>query len=304
MDFNQIEAFANVVKYRSFSKAADASFLTQPTISAHIRSLEKELGMTLLNRKSNNVTPTMQGKIFYRYAISMINTRSKAIYSLQNLTSDLSGVIEIQTSSIPGQYLVPKLISAFAKEHPMVKFYIDQSDSSQVFDNLSNQKGDMGFTGNKNASHLTSELMLKEPVVLIAPDKGKFAKVEGNSVKIRDFIDQPFIWREEGSATRKEFEKALGEKGFSVKSMKVVARMNSMEAIKQVVASGLGIAILSKMATEHIVDGCGIRCFDIEDFKDEREFYFVYNKTITLSPSAEIFKDFILDMIKNGKLTF
>ena len=79
MDFKQLEAFLNVVKYKSFSKAAEATFLTQPTISVHIRSLENELGVTLLDRQSKGVTPTPQGKTFYRYATEILSTRDKAL---------------------------------------------------------------------------------------------------------------------------------------------------------------------------------------------------------------------------------
>ena len=75
MDFKQIEAFVNVVRYKSFSKAADATFFTQPTISTHIRNLEKELGVKLLDRKSRIVEMTPQGSKFYKYAVEMINAR-------------------------------------------------------------------------------------------------------------------------------------------------------------------------------------------------------------------------------------
>lgn len=75
MDFKQIEAFVNVIKYKSFSKAAEATFLTQPTISTHISSLEKELGVTLIDRMGKESRPTKQGRAFYNYAINLLHTR-------------------------------------------------------------------------------------------------------------------------------------------------------------------------------------------------------------------------------------
>ena len=80
MDFKQIEAFVNVVRYKSFSKAADATFFTQPTISTHIRNLEKELGVKLLDRKSRIVEMTPHGAKFYKYAVEMINARDPAVF--------------------------------------------------------------------------------------------------------------------------------------------------------------------------------------------------------------------------------
>ena len=78
MEFKQLEAFVNVVRYKSFSKAADASFLTQPTVSTHIKSLEKELGVTLIDRMGKESLPTSEGRELYRYAVNMLNTRQQA----------------------------------------------------------------------------------------------------------------------------------------------------------------------------------------------------------------------------------
>ena len=113
MDFKQIEAFVNVIKYKGFSKAAEATFLTQPTISAHINSLEKELRLQLIDRTKKEAIPTAEGKLFYNYAMTMLNTREQAIYSLQNFSINIKGTIEILSSSIPGEYIVPCLVAEF-----------------------------------------------------------------------------------------------------------------------------------------------------------------------------------------------
>ncbi len=90
MEFKQIEAFINVVKYKSFSKAADASFLTQPTISTHISSLEGELGVTLIDRMGKESRLTKQGREFYKYAINMINTREQALYAMEKAGKEVA----------------------------------------------------------------------------------------------------------------------------------------------------------------------------------------------------------------------
>ena len=97
MDFKQIEAFVNVVRYKSFSKAADASFFTQPTISTHIQNLEKELGVKLLSRKSRSVEMTPQGTVFFKYAVEMINSRSQAVEAISKSNDKIEGILEIQT---------------------------------------------------------------------------------------------------------------------------------------------------------------------------------------------------------------
>lgn len=143
MDFKQIEAFVNVIKYKSFSRAAEASFLTQPTISVHINALEKELNLQLIDRTRKEALLTSEGRVFYNYAVSMLNMRSQAILAVQNFSLNMNGTVEIQTSSIPGEYIVPELISEFKKEYPEVRFVLHQSDSGQASGNIRANKGEI-----------------------------------------------------------------------------------------------------------------------------------------------------------------
>ena len=147
MDFKQIEAFVNVVRYRSFSKAADATFFTQPTISTHIRNLERELGVKLLERKSRTVEMTPQGSRFYKYAVEMINTRAQAIDSLNSTGGDIGGILEIQTSSVPGVTFLPALLAGFRASHQGVQYYVSMSDTQTVIDSIAERRGEIGFIG-------------------------------------------------------------------------------------------------------------------------------------------------------------
>ena len=295
MDFKQIEAFVNVIKYKGFSKAAEATFLTQPTISAHINSLEKELRLQLIDRTKKEAIPTAEGKIFYNYALTMLNTREQAIYSLQNFSLNINGTIEIQSSSIPGEYIVPSLIAEFKNEYGKAKFHLEQSDSSLVADNIKSHKGEIGFTGHRENNGLTYKLLMKDKVVLVTPKNEYFMKRAGESLKLREFINEPFILREKGSATRQALESELESKGIAGSSMNVIARMNSMEAIKQAVRGGLGISIISEVAADRASEDSGYMVFDIEDFDTGREFYLVYDDKITMSPTSETFKFFVLE---------
>lgn len=297
MDFKQIEAFANVVKYKSFSKAGDACFLTQPTISAHINILEKELGVKLIERNSKVVKPTRQGELFFQYATDMLNTRERAVHSICGSSSHVEGILEIQASAIPGQYLVPELLCKFAKKYPNVKYYLEQSDSQMVIENLLENKGEIGFTGDKSESRLQYLSLKKDKAVLITPNNQKFGELlkKGKSIKMKDFIQEPFLFREKGSGTRKEFEDKIEAMGYSPKKLHSIARINSMEAIKQAVSFGLGVSIVSEIATESSGVAGDYLVFDIEDCAMERDFYLVVNPKVTLSPVAETFKNFVLE---------
>ena len=233
MDFKQIEAFANVIKYKSFTKAADATFLSQPTISTHINILENELDMKLINRQSKESLPTKEGKLFYKYALMMLNIREEAINSLSKGHSNISGILDIQASSIPGEYIVPELMTNFNSIHPHVKFYLEQSDSMTVLNNLLETRGEIGFTGIKTENGLSYIPLYKDDSVLITPTNTKFNSLASTSLKISDFINEPIILREKGSGTRKEFEDEIELLGYNSKKMNIVARLNNIEAIKQ-----------------------------------------------------------------------
>ena len=294
MDFKQIEAFVNVVKYESFSKAADASFLTQPTISSHIGTLEKELGQRLINRNGKKALPTKQGRILYKYAVNMLNTREKAIFSLESYKHEIDGVLEIQASSIPAGYIVPGLMAKFREEYPGVQFYMEQSDSRKVEDNLLEQKGEIGFLGYRGNAALNYEKIMTDPMVLITPNNDKFRSLKGKPISPEYFIREPFVWREQGSATRKEFEAAIHSMGYDPKKLNIAVRVNSLEVIKQAVGKGLGVSVVSRIAVERSLGCERFLSFSIEGIEIDREFYLVWNKTTALSPTAETFKNFVL----------
>ena len=299
MDFKQIEAFANVIKYKSFSKAADATFLTQPTVSTHVSTLEKELGMKLIDRQSREALPTKQGKILYKYCVNMLNIREEALFSLQKYESEISGILEIQASSVPGEYMVPALMAEFRAKHPSVKFYLEQSDSDTVEKNLLENKGEIGFIGHRGSSNLCCEKLLSDHMVLITPKNDKFEALSSAEISIEDFIDEPFVWREQGSATRRKFEDIISSMGFNPKRINAAARLNSMEAIKSAVSSGLGVSIISSIAVENNKDSKNYLTFEINGVDLDRDFYIVWNKNTALSPAAEMFKRFAIKEFKN-----
>ena len=294
MEFKQIEAFINVVKYKSFSKAADASFLTQPTISTHISSLEGELGVTLIDRMGKESRLTKQGREFYKYAINMINTREQALYAMEKAGKEVAGVVELQASAIPGEYIVPALMAEFRREYPGVRFYLEQSDSAVTWNNILENKGALGFTGEYKNNSLGCELLCRDKCVLIAPRTEKFLKLREKSefINSEDFITEPFIWREQGSATRSSFEERFCKR--QNVALNVAVTTNSIEGIKQCVCQGLGLSVISRLAAEYDGNDCGYVTFQLRELELEREFYLIYNRNLILSPVAMKFKEFVI----------
>lgn len=288
MDFKQIEAFVNVVRYKSFSKAADATFFTQPTISTHIRNLEKELGVKLLDRKSRVVEMTPQGSRFYKYAVEMINARAQAFEALNDTEGNIGGILEIQTSSIPGITFLPDLLAGFRKDHEKVQYYVSMSDTQTVLDNITERIGEIGFVGEDVSSGSVECVKIaSDKTVMIAP---KSFKVPGE-VKLSEALSWPFIWRETGSATRKSFESAALALGFDKDEFEVAALVDDMDAIVRSVEAGLGVAIISKKIADALGDK--VHTVDIKDFNEERSFYMIRLKSMSLSPAAEAFAAYV-----------
>lgn len=289
MDFKQIEAFVNVVRYKSFSKAADATFFTQPTISTHIRNLEHELGVKLLDRKSRVVEMTPQGTKFYKYAVEMINARAQAFDALNESKDSVEGILEIQTSSIPGVTFLPEMLSGFRNEHRGIQYYVSLSDTQTVVDNIIERRGEIGFVGdNVIHSAIESTKVFSDKVVLIAPN----SFIVPGKITMSEAVTYPFIWRETGSATRKSFEATAVGMGFDKEAFEVAALFDDMDSIIRSVEAGLGVAIISEKVVASL--GSRVRVVEIDGFNQERNFYMINLKSISLSPAAEAFKEYVI----------
>ena len=288
MDFKQIEAFVNVVRYKSFSKAADATFFTQPTISTHIRNLEKELGVKLLDRKSRTVEMTPQGAKFYKYAVEMINARALAFEAINDDSESVGGILEIQASSIPGVTFLPDLLAGFRSEHKGIQYYVSVSDTQTVIDNISDRRGEIGFIGEKaSSSSMECTKVAADKSVLIAPVSYDIP----SEIRLSDAVSYPFIWRETGSATRRTFEQAALDSGFDKEDFEVAALVDDLDAIVRSVEAGLGCAIISEKIAATLGDR--VRAANISDFKEDRSFYMIRLKSISLSPAAEAFVSYV-----------
>ena len=294
MDFKQIEAFVNVVRYKSFSKAADATFFTQPTISTHIRNLEKELGVKLLDRKSRIVEMTPQGSKFYKYAVEMINARAQAFDARNDTSENIGGILEIQTSSIPSVTFLPDLLSGFRVTHPGIQYYVSVSDTQTVIDNITERIVEICFIVDKISSpSIECTKVAIDKSVLIAPVNYDIP----STIKLSDAIQYPFIWRETGSATRRAFEQAALRAGFEKEEFEVAALVDDMDTIIRSVEAGLGVAIISEKIASSL--GSRVKAADIEGFNEDRVFYMISLKSASFSPAAEAFNEYVKSQMNN-----
>ena len=273
MHLKQLEVFVNVVKLKSFSKAAEAVYLSQPTVSAHINALEDEMDAKLIVRSTKEVYPSKAGKIFYQYALEMLNLRDLAMQEVKSYSTQVKGTLDIAASTVPSQYLLPK---AMPKMVEVVHRIIDMD-------------AEVGVTGAVfEKSGCEFEPVAKDRLVIIAPNTEEFRALDG--VITPDILrENRFITREYGSGTRKESEAFLHSIGVDPQSLKVSVQLQSTESVIQGVKNGLGLAIVSRCACEDCIASGGILAFDYDSPSLDRNFYAVYRKNRPLSPAAEAF---------------
>lgn len=288
MNLKQLEAFVQVSESGSFSKAAKELFLTQPTISAHISSLEKELNVRLFIRNTKEVSLSDDGKDLYRYA-KQITDLEKAIEERFYIDSDDGKhVITIAASTIPAQYLLPKVLMCYRERYPKEQIKIMETDSSEVVTQVVDHMVDVGFTGTVlEKKHCKYIPFYKDELAVITPDTPEYRILKEQN---RDDIDwikrKPLILREEGSGTRKEAEKQLKNAGISMEALDIVASIANQETIKKSVKQGMGITVLSRLAAE---DEDGLLIFPIPGADEGRDINLVYNKNYQTTRSADRF---------------
>ncbi len=298
MDFKQLEAFMAVVKYKNFSRAADALYLTQPTISSHILALEHELHVSLFLRRSTEATLTEAGKNLYSYASRIMNLREQAISSLQESKKlTLFGTLSLSVSSVIGEVWLPRFLSGFHRAHPRIHFLVDQSDSDNVEQVVLSNHTDLGLLGKRPNPALASRVLFTDRMVLITPKTEAFQSrhERSDSLALDDILEEEYIWRESGSATRNRFEQELKKKGRLNKLPHFTALMSNIEGIKSAVEEGLGVSVISELAALAHSHNRSYLIFHFQDLELSRQFYLVWNKNIPLSPLAEAFRDFVLE---------
>lgn len=289
MDIHQLKIFISVFRNRSFSKASKELFLTQPTISEHIKTLEEELDCKLFDRFARGIIPTKEAEILYEHALEVIEKMESLKDSVQKIKTAPSGSLFIGASSIPGTYILPGLVASFKKNYPEISIQIDVSDSKCVIEDLLSGKLLIGVVGTKiNNSKIEYTDFMNDELVIGAPQF-----IEKSIIEPSEIFEYPFIMREEGSGTRKEMEKWLSKMGIDLGKLKIVCVLGSTDAIKQAIKNGLGISILSIHAVKDEMECRSLKILRIKNCEMKRNFYIATHTKRTLPFVYKIFYEFL-----------
>jgi len=291
MNLNQLEAFVQVAEGGSFSKAAKELFLTQPTISSHISSLERELNARLFVRNTKEVSLSEDGIKLYKYAKQMLDLQREIEVTFGMDEEGESHAVTIAASTIPAQYLLPEVLTRFSERYPQEQIRIQETDSSKVVMQIVDHRVDIGFTGTVlEKKHCKYIPFYKDELVIITPNTPKYQELaQGNKEDISWIKKEHVIMREEGSGTRKEAELQLKGAGVKFAGLDIIASIENQETIKKSVRQGMGISILSKLATADEVANGEILAFPIPNSDEGRDINLVYNKNYQMRRSAERF---------------
>ncbi|ETI67789.1 selenium metabolism-associated LysR family transcriptional regulator [Neobacillus vireti] len=294
MDLHQLFVFTKVVEHKSFSKAAEDIFLSQSTVSSHIHGLEKTLGLKLFDRVGRESILTPQGERLYQWALKLLLIKDQAILDLTEGMAELRGIIRIAASSVPGQFMLPKMVKQFREQYPEALFRINQSSSKIVAEKVLHGSVDIGILGEKYVDDKLLYLpLLKEKLVLITSNQVDLS--EGN-VNIEDILQYPFVMRNSDSGTNAILEKFLKKNNIAKDKLNVISYIEDGQSLIQFVMQDVGISIVSEIAAREYAAKDMLRMYDINSFNDERFFYLVYNINKTQSLLSKLFIDSARDL--------
>lgn len=300
VNFKQLEAFVAVVDHRSFTEAANSLFLAQSTVSNHIQALEDALGVTLFQRESRkSIALTADGRRVYQYARDII---SKCAALEEEIAGEQERKLIIGASTAPAQGILPGLICGFMKEHPACCCTMKNGDSEQIHHLLLNGEIQVGFVGSSdNRQSLIYEKIAEDRLVMITPNTPYYAELRRKGTLGRELLEEPMVFREEGSATQKIIDNYLSERNINAKKINVAAYISMPEALKEMVALGAGVSIISEFAVKEEIASGKLLCFQLEEQPISRNIYMVHRKKGALSELANAFVRYVKGEAEEGK---
>jgi DNA-binding transcriptional LysR family regulator len=292
--FRDLEVFCKVVELESFSKAAEAVSLAQASVSERIGSLEKKIGMPLLDRLGRKVIPTAAGELLHKHATLLLEMKETAELEIERFTGLKNGEISMGGSTIPGEYILPDLIGRFKKKYPHLSVKMTIADSGEIENRVIAGQLEIGVIGSKSLhANLLCQKLWEDELVLAVPVRHSWARRK--AVSIQDLRKTPFILREDGSGTLKILEAYLRESGEEgTAALEVSARFGSSTAVKEGIKSGLGLSILSARAIDTEVKAGILKALKVRGLPMYRNFFLIRNKLRIASPACQAMLEFLL----------
>ncbi len=276
LDNFRLVVFRTVAEQRSFRKAAEELYLTQPAVSLQIKALEEDIGVQLFDRTGARIALTKAGKVLLGYSRQASALFVQAEHDIAALSGEHAGQLALGASSTIAQYVLPRLLGDFTREHPRVNPTMISGNTEQIVEAVEKQRIELGFIeGPARSRDVKTEPFLGDDLVLIVSAAHEWAELK--SIPCPEIAAAPLLMRERGSGTRRVVEMALARHGVKANALRIVMELDSTEAIKSAVEAGLGIGFVSRwaIAKDLRLDN-SFRIVEVEGLCIKREFLLAY----------------------------
>ena len=296
----QLRILKAVATEKSFTKAAEVLFLSQPYLSKQIKALEQNLDVSLLRRNSNTISLTENGQIFLQYAERILALCEESCRALIDLKNGERGNLTVGGSQTIGTYLMPRLLALFVQNYPQIDLKVQVNSTRFIAKQIVNRQIDLAVVGGEIPQELKQSLQMEhfveDELNLIVSNSHPFAKRK--KIKKEDLYHLNFITLHSNSTIRKFVDNTLKQNGIETDQLTIMMQLNSIEAIKTAVSLGLGAAFVSLSAIEKEIQLETIEILTIENIKITRTLSIISNKECYRSKALEFFYN-ELWMLKN-----
>jgi DNA-binding transcriptional LysR family regulator len=298
LNLHQLATFQIVAKHASFAQAAKELHFSQPAISAQIHLLEEFLGVKLFDKIGRKTHLTQAGEALYLYAQKITDLVDETLETMAALRNPQHGRLSIGADTTVGTYVIPPLLGKFLHLYPDVEITLDVVNRVYLLDSLINNRADVVIMGKIPTDvAVFSAPFSPNELVLIAPPTHRLAGCE--HVSFAQLARERFLLREVGSGTRAALEDAFRSADLP---LIVSMQVGNNSAIKQGVAAGLGIALISRVAIDMELETKRLVMLDVEGFPIMRQWHLIHLKDKNLSATALAFKHFVLQQIDHPAL--
>jgi DNA-binding transcriptional LysR family regulator len=289
----QLRIFKAVATEKNFTKAAKVLYLSQPSLSKQIKTLEQSLDILLINRESNKISLTENGKIFLQYSERILALCEESCRALIDLKNGDRGNLTVGASQTIGTYLMPRVLALFAQNYPQIDLKVQVDSTRQVSNNVLNREIDIAVVGGEIPDEIKKDLTVKhfveDELSLIISKSHPFAKKKKITKDNLYYLN--FITLNSNSTIRKFIDNILIQNEIETKQLKIIMQFNSIEGIKTAVSLGLGAAFVSSSAIEKEIELETLTILKIENLRITRTLSIISNPECYKSKAFELFYD-------------
>jgi LysR family transcriptional regulator, low CO2-responsive transcriptional regulator len=299
VNLKQLEVFIAVADTGSFSKGAEATFITQSTVSQQILALEDEFGLRLFDRTGRGALPTEGGKLLLERARRLLHYAREIPVAMRRFKGVEDADLRIAGSSIPGEYLIPAALPLLISRCPGLTITLRQGDSRDVQELLLSEQVEYGVVGGHFAGDgLEFNPLSKDEIVLVTAAGHRWTGA--GPIPVEELLRESFVVREAGSGTGQATVAALRDAGIDTKAVREAASLGSNHAVTRAVIAGVGVSFVSAVSVEwELAQGALVRV-PVEGITITRQFYLVKRKGRELSPAAKAFSEVMMEVYGDG----